>query len=251
MSLLENAIPKSSNLPRNVAKKRNSACPNNGNPKVRRAWQEGYSLNIGFNQNSRAKEKMVTPEESILLEHLAQGDATAFWQLWENHRRDLYGICLRQMGGVQEEAEDALSRVMLKAWDKLPDYASQIENLKAWLCRLAFNLCVDVHRERLRLRCFECLDNIVTTDFDPAVSRAISPEDLTIQREVSVCLFQAVGSLPLRLREPFILRFFYEAGYPEISQQLALSSANVRKRIQQARIILRERLSHHFAGSAE
>lgn len=251
MSLLENAIPKISNRPQNTAKMLNPACSNNDNAKVRRAWQEGYTLKTRFNQNSQAKEKALSPEESVLLEHLAQGDAKAFWQLWENHRRDLYAICLNQMAGVQEEAEDALSRVMLRAWDKLPGYASQIENLKAWLSRLAHNLCVDMHRERLRTRGFECLDNIVMSEFDPAVSHAISPEDSSIQREVSICLYHAVGNLPLRLREPFVLRFFYEAGYPEIAELLALSSANVRKRIQQARVILREQLSHHLASRAE
>jgi len=54
------------------------------------------------------------------------------------------------MGGNPIDAEDALSRAMLKAWEKVQQFAGEIANLKAWLTRLTHNLCVDIHRERSR-----------------------------------------------------------------------------------------------------
>jgi len=38
-------------------------------------------------------------------ENTADGDATSFWKLWEEHERFLYRICLHQLDGIEEEAE--------------------------------------------------------------------------------------------------------------------------------------------------
>jgi hypothetical protein len=40
------------------------------------------------------------------------------------------------MDGVREDAEDALSRSMLRALEKLPRVCGRIENVRAWLSRL-------------------------------------------------------------------------------------------------------------------
>ena len=73
-----------------------------------------------------------------------------FWQRWEQYRDDLYRCCLKWMNGNPTEAEDAIDRVMLKAWEKVRESASAITNFKAWLTKLTHNLCMDMHRERNR-----------------------------------------------------------------------------------------------------
>ncbi len=185
-------------------------------------------------------------EEITLLKHLIQGNGAAFWPLWEQHRNDLYAICLLQLGGNPTEAEDALSRAMLKAWNKLPAHAAQIKNLRAWLSRLTYNLCVDIHRERRPACKLECLDCVLAQERDPRSQNA-SPEEISTWREISAHLHHAIRRLPLRLREPFMLRFLYDVAYQEIAEQLALSPDNVRKRIQQARVLLRKQLRPHVA----
>ena len=55
----------------------------------------------------------------VLLDRLAEGQTPAFWELWAIYRPHLYHICLSHMGGVREDAEDALSRAMLRALDTL------------------------------------------------------------------------------------------------------------------------------------
>lgn len=54
--------------------------------------------------------------------------------------------------------------------------------------------------------------------------------------------------MPLRLRDPFILRYYHDLSYQDIAQQLALSTANVRKRIQQARETLQKHLNKYLSG---
>ncbi|MGK7902637.1 MAG: RNA polymerase sigma factor, partial [Hormoscilla sp.] len=58
----------------------------------------------------------------------------------------------------------------------------------------------------------------------------------------------AIGELPERLRETFILYFEKEYSYKEIAAELNISYANARKRISQARAILREQHQEYEAG---
>jgi DNA-directed RNA polymerase specialized sigma24 family protein len=55
-----------------------------------------------------------------------RGDAEdlgqAFWQQWEQYRSHLYRCCIKWMGRNPIDAEDAMSRAMLKAWEKVQKY---------------------------------------------------------------------------------------------------------------------------------
>ncbi|MEG4574223.1 sigma factor [Microcoleus sp. N3A4] len=73
-----------------------------------------------------------------------------FWQQWQQYQDYLYRCCVKWMGGNPTYAEDALSRAILKAWEKAQKFAGEIANLKAWLTTLTRNLCVDIHREHSR-----------------------------------------------------------------------------------------------------
>ncbi|NET44275.1 MAG: sigma-70 family RNA polymerase sigma factor [Okeania sp. SIO2B3] len=48
------------------------------------------------------------------------------------------------MGGNPTQAEDALSMAMLKAREKIQHSTKAIENFKAWLVKLTYNLCMDL-----------------------------------------------------------------------------------------------------------
>ena len=151
------------------------------------------------------------------------------------------------MGGVREDAEDALSRAMLRALDKLQHIGPRIENIRAWLTRLTVNLCADVHRERKRrTRRLEHIDDVLPSLGEGLPADIDSPEDALLIRETYVCVCDAVNDLPDRLREPFALRFFQEMAYIDIAERLILTNQNVRKRIQQARAILKQRLHDRF-----
>lgn len=188
-------------------------------------------------------------EEQAILRQIAQGDRTAFWQLWQQYHDYLYRRCWTWMGGNHMEAEEALSQAMLKAWNKMPKYAEQITNPKAWLTRMTHNLCVDIHRERQRkAKSSESLETIADGEDEAITSGCDSPESVLLHLEMQAYIRRAVNALPVRLRQPFILRFEQEKSYQEIAEQLALSHHNVRKRIQQAREILQKYLNKYFAG---
>ncbi|MCC3424185.1 MAG: RNA polymerase sigma factor [Microcoleus sp. PH2017_01_SCD_O_A] len=173
----------------------------------------------------------------------------AFWQLWEQNRDYLYRCCVKWMGGNPTDAEEVLSRAMLKAWDKLPNHAEKITNLRAWLIRLTHNLCIDIHRERRRKAMqMEDIEELAATGNSAVISGLDSPEEALLHHELGHYIRRAIDTLPSRLRNPFILRYCHQIAYQDIAQKLALSLNNVYKRIQQAREILQKRLSRYLSG---
>ena len=152
-------------------------------------------------------------------------------------------------GGNPTDAEEVLSRAMLKAWDKLPNHAEKITNLRAWLIRLTHNLCIDIHRERRRKAMqMEDIEEVAARGSSAFISCFDSPEEALLHHELGKYIHRAIDTLPSRLRNPFILRYCHQIAYQDIAQKLALSLNNVYKRIQQAREILQKRLSGYLSG---
>ena len=170
-----------------------------------------------------------------------------FWQIWLQHKPYLSQRCLHWMGGNRTNAEEALSSAMLKARAKWPQYANKVTNPKAWLTRFTHNHCVDLHRTHRRQA--NSVDN-----FEEVVDKAISltnmssPNTDLLKQELRTYLLQIITELPLRLRQPFILRFLQEISYRDIAHQLLISEDNARKRVQQARSILRKQLKQYLSG---
>jgi len=181
--------------------------------------------------------------EGRLLEQLAAGDRAAFWELWQLHRSYLFGICAKHAGGINEEAEDVLSRAMLRAFEKMPAYAARINSPKAWLTRLTINLCVDMFREsRRRSSKTTNLDDLTGGDVQPASSTSDSPEEALLRLEVQSRLNSALSDLPAQVRGPFVLHFTEGVPCEDVGKAFSITAANVRKRIQRARYLLRQKL---------
>ncbi|MFP5273882.1 RNA polymerase sigma factor [Coleofasciculus sp.] len=171
-----------------------------------------------------------------------------FWQQWQQYRDYLHRCCIKWMGGNPTDAEDALSRAMLKAWEKVQKYAAgEISNFKAWLTTLTRNLCVDIYRERSRgANRVEDIEGYARSEEQGLVQSEDTPYCAMETDEKRMVIRRAIDNLPPRLRETFILHFYQELSYPEIAQQQEISYQNVCKRISQARAILREELRGYF-----
>lgn len=100
--------------------------------------------------NSKVEDQNLHDEHDLLTS-IYQGNHNAFWELWLLHQDYLYHRCLSWMDGNHTEAKNALSQASIKAWEKLPDYASKITNVKAWLTTLTHNLCMDVYSVKISI----------------------------------------------------------------------------------------------------
>lgn len=180
-------------------------------------------------------------QDRPLLAAMSRGDAGAFWDLWALHQQHLYAVCARAMDGNHAEAEDALSQVMLKARQQLAVSASQVAAPRAWLTRLARNLCIDIQRDLgRRTRANRQLELLAQAGEALAVNHPESSNLALLTEESEAENRRRVERLPPELREPFVLQFYQELPCEEIAARLGLSMANVRKRLQLARAFLRQ-----------
>ncbi len=133
----------------------------------------------------------------------------------------LYRLC-SVMTGSREDADDAVQECFLRYIEKAPDF-NDWEHEKAWLIRVASNICKDILRKR-RHKSFVSLDEIrnLGTSEDNA---------------------QILGLL-ISLEEKYriVIHLHYVEGYKsrELSALLGISEAAVKKRLQRGREALRE-----------
>ncbi len=133
----------------------------------------------------------------------------------------LYRLC-SVMTGNRDDAEDALQECFLRYMEKAPGF-KDTEHEKAWLIRVASNICKDMLRHR-KHRSFVSLDEIrnLGTSEDNA---------------------QILGML-VSLEEKYriIIHLHYVEGYKvtEIAAMLGISEAAAKKRLQRGRDSLRE-----------
>ena len=167
---------------------------------------------------------------------IIQNNCLDFWQLWRSHQNYLYRCCLRWMNYNSMDAEDALHLTMWKAYKKLPQYADQIRQERSWLTKLCYRVCLDLRRSVRPSLNLEDLENEIP------ISDRSSPYQYAIASETEEIVNQAIQKLPLLLRQAFILRCIEELSYSEIAQQLEITEANARKRVEQARAKLRKSL---------
>lgn len=139
----------------------------------------------------------------------------------EEYGNSLYRLCTVMLQN-REDAKDAVQECFLRYMTKAPEF-SDYEHEKAWLIRVATNICRDMLRWR-KHSSFLSLDEIrnISTSEDNA---------------------QILGLL-VSLEEKYrvIIHLHYVEGYKtdEISVMLGISSAAVRKRLQRGRDMLRE-----------
>ncbi|NER28400.1 MAG: sigma-70 family RNA polymerase sigma factor [Symploca sp. SIO1C4] len=182
--------------------------------------------------------------EEVLLKQIHKGNNSAFWSLWNRHQEYLYNLCFKWMNNNSVDAQEALSSAMIRAWEKLPEHAFKLTNTRGWLTRLTYNVCIDIHRKKeYSLSVVENLESITQE------SSIDSPEMTIMYNELRIVLYHLIKNLPDNLKNPVILRFIQEKTYREISEMINLSEENVRKRIQQGRLLLKQSILQYLAGS--
>jgi RNA polymerase sigma-70 factor, ECF subfamily len=139
--------------------------------------------------------------------------------------------------GNLEDARDALQEAFIKCWrnqDKLPE----IDNLKAWIFRIALNTGRDIRETAWRRK-----KQALPEDEAMLTSTQAGPEAIVEQDERLSRLRAAMHQLRPEEQEVFLLRQNGEMTYEEIGEALEIPSGTVKTRMRLALQKLREVLA--------
>jgi RNA polymerase sigma-70 factor (TIGR02960 family) len=176
------------------------------------------------------------------------GDESAFAALSERHRRELHVHCYRMLASF-DEAEDAVQETFLRAW-RSRDRFEGSSLFRAWLYRIATNVCLDMLRQHSRRPAMSntplevpWLQPYPDALLDQAAPSGEQPEAVAVEREtIELAFLVAMQVLPPRQRAALILRDVL--GWPS-SQAASLLETSVpaaNSALQRARATMQQHL---------
>src|SRR4051812_13610718 len=181
---------------------------------------------------------------------------TPIEQELESYRRALTGYCYRMIGSGAE-AEDAVQETMVRAW-KSADKLEARGALKAWLFKIAGNVCLDMLQSAQRRAQPMDMGPSANADAplgamlaDSAYVRPIAdakvlpetadPAELAAEREtLRLAFVAALQHLPAKQRAVLILREVLRWQASEVAELLDTSVASVNSALQRARATIEE-----------
>ena len=151
-------------------------------------------------------------------------------RLMDAYGPSLVGMCTLLLKDAHL-AQDVVQETFIRAWrqGKLRQ-----ETEKAWLTRVAVNLCRDEYRSR----------------WFRQVDRRITPEDLPIPADAPAedsGLLDRVSLLPMKEREVIVMHYWNDMSPEEIASALHIDRATVFRRLSRGR----KRLKIELEGGSE
>ncbi|MCW2492663.1 MAG: polymerase, sigma-24 subunit, subfamily [Frankiales bacterium] len=175
-------------------------------------------------------------------------DDADFASLTERHRRELHVHCYRMLASF-DDAEDAVQETFLRAW-RSRDTFDGSSLVRAWLYRIATNICLDLLRQNSRrltkLTSFAevpWLQPYPDALLDASAPSDNEPDAVAVEREtIELAFLAAMQVLPPRQRAALIVRDVLGWPASEAASLLETSVAATNSALQRARTTMQAHL---------
>jgi RNA polymerase sigma-70 factor (ECF subfamily) len=184
-----------------------------------------------------------TLDNRRLVREAINGSQEAFKSIYECYSSRIHNFLYRLLGS-KNEAEDATQQTFLIALLRLGTLRDP-DQLESWIYRIARNEVYQKYRRKQA-------DSLEDDGSKPFAERAPDPrlhgqpEKALLNEELAEALQSTLNSLPLKLREVFILAVVDEMSYQDISRIVGRSLLSVKTDIYRARLIVKEQLSRYM-----
>lgn len=130
------------------------------------------------------------------------------------------------------QAEDAMQDTFLKAYQSMRRADAQaVASEKAWLMRIAMNVCHDYYRSRW----VRYVDKTTAVEDLPENLTSVLPEDRSLLADVF--------RLPEKSRQVLLLYYYQELTLQETADVLKISRSAAHKRLRKAQAVLKGKLT--------
>ena len=175
--------------------------------------------------------------DAELVQRMRAGRRNEYAELMRRHQDVLYRHA-RGMGLDHDTALDLVQDSFIKAFTRL-DECHNPDRFRAWLFRIARNVCLDhlknVRRLTIPLSAVPYAENLAADTHDVDLSNTLR---------------EALASLPEALREAFLLKHDANWTYEEIAELTEASPSAVKMRVHRAREAMREFLIENGVHAA-
>ncbi len=179
-----------------------------------------------------------------------------FEMLVETYQRELRAHCYRMLGSVQE-ADEMVQETFWRAWDRRETYEGR-SNLRAWLYRIATNLCIDTLRQRPRRALPISREGVSSPEqaipasiyepiwlepfpFDLSAPEEENPEaKYSLKESVKLAFLTSLHLLPARQRAVLILFDVLDWQAAEVAEALGQTIPSVKSALHRARTTLKQ-----------
>lgn len=178
----------------------------------------------------RARPAASTDGDAVDAALATAGDTAAYERLYRRHVRRIHGLAVR-MTSV-DEAEECTQEIFVRAWTRLESFRGDAA-FGTWLYRLAINTILTARAKRGRYR-----DRFAETE-DEVLERAPARP---ASRDARMDLEKAIGTLPGRARDVFVLHDVEGFRHEEIAGLLEIDVGTSKSQLHRARMLLRSAL---------
>jgi RNA polymerase sigma-70 factor (ECF subfamily) len=181
-------------------------------------------------------EKTSLYDDSYCLSKIKEGDEHFFNLIFEKYRNQLFAY-LFKVTKSRETAEEVVLDVFLKLWHGR-EAVTEIENLEAFLFRVAHNKAIDFFRAAKR-------NPTMQQEIWELITEAISYETADkklLDKNIEELVQSAVNQLSPQRKKVYYLRNNEDLSYNEIASALNLSTNTVRNHLAASLQFIREYL---------
>jgi RNA polymerase sigma-70 factor (ECF subfamily) len=173
--------------------------------------------------------------EQKLVERCLQGDDAAWEMVVTSYGRRIYNLSYRYTSR-KEEAEDLSQEILIRVYQNLKSYRSEVGSFQNWILRVARNLIIDHYRQARRYPKTGGSEELETMNIKD--DKVPNPQRAAEQVEASRFLQDGLQALSPELKEAIILRDLEGMAYQDIAEMLAVPEGTVKSRINRGRLEL-------------
>ena len=159
---------------------------------------------------------MTERSDNELIELFQNGDESAFNHLVLRYQEKVYWVA-RRFVNDHDGADDVTQDVFCKVYESLGSFRGEA-SVYTWLYRITVNIALNSLR-RQKVRELFRIDEM----FEAKDEGSVAPDEALEQQEQKTLIEEAITKLPEKQKSVFVLRYYEELPYEDISKILKTS----------------------------
>lgn len=139
----------------------------------------------------------------------------AFKLIVSNYHQRIYWQ-IRRMVLIHEDADDVTQNVFIKIYQNLETFKSE-SKISTWIFRITYNETINFMNKRAKE------SSISFEDYSTNIAETLDGDEYYSGDEINLKLQKAIAKLPEKQRVVFVMKYYDELKYEQISEVLGTS----------------------------